>query len=110
MMRGGEIFVPKIPSMKILDLAKTLAPDLETHFIGIRTGEKLHEVMITEDDARSTLEISDRYVIQSGLYEAEFLHADQRPVPPEFRYASNTNSDWTTPDNMRKMVVEAEIP
>src|SRR3546814_8537399 len=62
-MRGGEIFVPKIPSMRVVDLARALAPDLPQHIVGIRAGEKLHEVMIPEDEARAALETDDRYIV-----------------------------------------------
>ena len=64
MMHGGEIFIPKIPSMKVVDLAKAIAPDCEHKFIGIRPGEKLHETMITEDDARQTTEYEDYFIIE----------------------------------------------
>ena len=64
MMTGGEIFVPKIPSMRLVDLARCLAPDLSHRVIGIRPGEKLHEVLITEDDSRTTVASHDRYVIE----------------------------------------------
>ncbi len=63
-MHGGEIFVPKIPSMRLVDLAETIAPGCEIDTIGIRPGEKLHEVLVSEDEARNTLEVEDRYVIQ----------------------------------------------
>ena len=66
-MEGGEIFIPKIPSMKIIDLMHAIAPQCDTHVIGIRPGEKVHEVMITEDDARYTLELDDHYVITPVL-------------------------------------------
>ena len=67
LMRGGEIFVPKIPSMRITDLATCMAPELDLRFIGIRHGEKLHETMITEDDSRYTIELDDRYVIEPSI-------------------------------------------
>ena len=69
LMTGGEIFIPKIPSMKITDLAKCLAPDLGTDIVGIRPGEKLHEVMVTEDDSRTTIDVGDRYIIQPAFRE-----------------------------------------
>lgn len=97
MMRGGEIFVPKIPSMKIVDLAQTIAPHLPHKDIGIRPGEKLHEVMITEDDARMTLELDDRYVITPPIafFKPDHLiQAGARSVVDGFRYASDTNADW----------------
>jgi UDP-N-acetylglucosamine 4,6-dehydratase len=95
MMRGGEIFVPKIPSMKIGELGKVLAPHLPQSVVGIRPGEKLHEVMITEDDARMTLELDDRYAICAQ--EAAFANVKARggiPVADGFRYTSDANHEW----------------
>ena len=69
-MRGGEIFVPKIPSMNIVDLAKAIAPECRLDVIGIRPGEKLHETMVPEDDARNTFEYDDHFVIRSSSSEA----------------------------------------
>jgi UDP-N-acetylglucosamine 4,6-dehydratase len=97
LMRGGEIFVPKIPSMKIVDLAKMLAPKLELRVIGIRPGEKLHEIMITEDDAVNTLEYEDRYVVRPAFsgWDSGPRPADGgKKVAARFSYASNTNDEW----------------
>lgn len=97
MMQGGEIFVPKIPSMRVVDLATTIAPDRPHDIVGIRPGEKLHEVMITEDDARSTLELDDRYVICPPIVEWSDAHLKKlnaRPVAEGFRYSSDLNSEW----------------
>lgn len=107
LMRGGEIFVPKIPSMRIEDLAKSMAPDLPTRIVGIRPGEKLHEVMITEDDARSTLEYPDRYVIEPSFAGWTNDHAVAKgavPVAPDFRYGSDTNTEWLTLDDFKVML------
>ena len=94
-MQGGEIFVPKIPSMHVVDVARTMAPNLATHVIGIRPGEKLHEVLITEEDARTTLQLPDRFVIRPMLYgEQRHYHADEKPLPEGFRYASDNNDQW----------------
>lgn|SRR5487761_180636 len=97
LMGGGEIFVPKIPSMRILDIARTIAPNVAHEIIGIRAGEKLHEVMITEDDARLTLEIDDRYVIcppQPTWSGAHLLALGGKPVHDSFRYSSESNPEW----------------
>ncbi|MBI1245709.1 MAG: UDP-N-acetylglucosamine 4,6-dehydratase (inverting) [Alphaproteobacteria bacterium] len=96
MMRGGEIFVPKIASMSIVDLAKAMAPHLPLDVVGIRPGEKLHEVMITEDDARNTVDLDDRYVIEPDLefwssYADPYMAAGGRRVPERFRYSSDSN-------------------
>jgi UDP-N-acetylglucosamine 4,6-dehydratase len=96
-MRGGEIFIPKIPSMNIGELAKAMAPTLPHRIVGIRPGEKLHEVMITEDDARMTVELDDRYVICPAQTEWSHSHLvpfGARPVAEGFRYSSDSNSEW----------------
>ena len=101
--RGGEIFVPKIPSMTVTDLAKAMAPHLPLAHIGIRPGEKLHEVMISGDDARVTAELGDRYVIEPTFVEYDrtpFLAkaglscASARPVADGFVYSSDNNTQW----------------
>jgi UDP-N-acetylglucosamine 4,6-dehydratase len=110
MMHGGEIFVPKIPSMKITDLALALAPNLRHETIGIRPGEKLHEVMITEDDARTTLELKDRYIIEPAFAwwsRIPYVNEGARPVREGFVYASNTNNDWLNAESLRALLVDA---
>lgn len=105
--KGGEIFVPKIPSMHIQDLAKSMAPHLPTREVGIRPGEKLHEVMITEDDARSTVEYEDRYVIEplfAGWKTGRGSDVSAESVPEDFQYGSNTNSEWLTPEDFQKVL------
>ncbi|WP_439634864.1 UDP-N-acetylglucosamine 4,6-dehydratase (inverting) [Glycocaulis sp.] len=95
MAKGGEIFVPKIPSMRTTDLARTLAPGLPHKIIGIRPGEKLHEIMVPEDDARSTVELEDRYVIvpaQRTTLMAQWLDAGAA-APDGFSYASDSNPE-----------------
>jgi UDP-N-acetylglucosamine 4,6-dehydratase len=97
MMAGGEIFTPKIPSMKLVDLADCVAPGLKHRIVGIRPGEKLHEVLITEDDARSTVDLGDRYVIEPAFpfwRRGGYDGATPVPVAEDFGYASNTNVDW----------------
>ena len=96
-MSGGEIFVPKIPSMNMMDFAAAVAPDKEIELIGIRPGEKLHEVMISEDDARNTVELADRYVIlpAQAYWGPPAPPPEQaQPVAEDFRYASNSNCEW----------------
>jgi len=96
MMQGGELFVPKIASMSIVELAKAMAPDRPQKIVGIRPGEKLHEVMITEDDARFTIEMQDRYIVQPALAWWSYKGYDDlgKPVAEDFRYASDNNPDW----------------
>lgn len=108
-MRGGEIFVPKIPSMKLLDLVEALSPGQETEVVGIRPGEKLHEAMITVDEARHTVEFDDRYVIEPNiaLYDRRsFLEDNAKQVPEDFSYTSDRNDDWLSVDTLRKMLQE----
>ena len=96
MMKGGEIFIPKIASLKMTDLASAMAPHLEHKIIGIRPGEKLHEVLATEDDSRWTFEMADRYVIISNTAgPARYsIPAGATHVDEGFRYSSNTNTEW----------------
>jgi len=104
-MHGGEIFVPKIPSMKISDLAETLAPGCERKHVGIRPGEKLHEVLISEDEARHSVELEDMYVIQPAHAWWDRAHwAGSRSLPDGFRYTSDTNSHWLSSAEMRKLI------
>lgn len=106
-MHGGEIFVPKIPSMKITDLAEAIAPDCRHEFIGIRPGEKLHEVMIPEDDARNTIEMDSFYVIQPQFsWWGKENWSEGKPVPDGFRYGSDNNDWWLTVDKLKKMIIE----
>ncbi|MGB8276149.1 MAG: UDP-N-acetylglucosamine 4,6-dehydratase (inverting) [Alphaproteobacteria bacterium] len=107
MMQGGEIFVPKIPSMRTVDLAKAMAPDLPQRIVGIRPGEKLHEVMITEDDARTTVDLGDRYVIEPAFAffpHGWYLKNGGTAVPEDFRYASDSNPDWLDAEQMSDLL------
>jgi UDP-N-acetylglucosamine 4,6-dehydratase/5-epimerase len=107
-MHGGEIFVPKIPSMRLVDLAETIAPGCQIDTIGIRPGEKLHEVLVSEDEARHTLEVEDRYVIQPShsWWRAENW-MDAKPVPEGFRYTSDTNERWLSNHELQALVSPA---
>ncbi|MCS6824001.1 MAG: UDP-N-acetylglucosamine 4,6-dehydratase (inverting) [Cytophagaceae bacterium] len=106
---GGEIFVPKIPSFKVVDLAKAIAPDCKIEIIGIRPGEKLHEEMITETDAMNTLECENHYVILPS-YNLKWMSEqltktyNARPVSEGFRYNSGTNTSWLTVEQLREQV------
>lgn len=106
-MHGGEIFVPKIPSMKVTDLAEAIAPECKIEYIGIRPGEKLHEVMITEDDARRTLEYDTYYVIQPEFpwWKHESIQ-DGRPLEDGFRYSSELNDHWLSVADLRQLIDE----
>jgi UDP-N-acetylglucosamine 4,6-dehydratase/5-epimerase len=107
-MHGGEIFVPKIPSIRIVDLAKAMAPDIPLKVIGIRPGEKLHEVMCPEDDSHLTLEFDDHYVIQPTIQftfvvdlAINNLEETGQPVPQGFEYSSNKNEHFLSPEEIR---------
>lgn len=109
-MQGSEIFVPKIPSMKMVDLARVMAPHLTTHVTGIRPGEKLHELMIGVEDARTTVELPDRYVVRPSLYGDKHAgFAKEKKVSEDFFYASNNNDRWMTDEDFRQMLREIGV-
>jgi len=106
LMQGGEIFIPKIPSMKITDLAEALQPGIETHEIGIRPGEKLHECMITSDEALQTVQMGDRYAILPSFVNlnAWKCGVETAPVAKRMIYSSETNTEWLNTDQLTKMI------
>lgn len=105
-MVGGELFVPKLPSMKIVDLAKAMAPECEIAYIGIRPGEKLHEIMVPKDEARNTVEFDDHYLIKPAFpfFDRRFKENGCKPVPEGFEYDSETNSWQLSLGELRKML------
>src|ERR1700723_431397 len=104
-MHGGEIFVPKIPSMRLADLAETVAPGCKVECIGIRPGEKLHEVLVSEDESRQTLETEDMYVIQpSHPWWKSDNWIKATPLPDGFRYSSDNNERWLTRRELEELV------
>jgi len=112
-MQGGEVFVPKIPSMKVVDIAKVVAPDAELEEVGIRPGEKLHEVLIHEDEARVTVELEEMYVVQpsAALWFGQSWQEKGQTLAEGFRYSSESNEDWLSLDQIQEIVasVEAEF-
>jgi UDP-N-acetylglucosamine 4,6-dehydratase len=112
-MHGGEIFVPKIPSMTILDLVRAIAPECETKVVGIRPGEKLHEVMVPEDDAHHTLEYDDYFTILPtfrGWDPIEYVAQNGgKRCQDGFRYSSDTNTRWLSMEELRRMVDQVEL-
>ena len=109
-MQGGEVFVPKIPSMKVVDLAKAVAPDAKLDIVGIRPGEKLHEMMISRDESRSTIELDEMYVVlpvEAFWFGGEW---DEKgaPVLDGFRYSSDDNPDWLGVDEIKKIIAPFE--
>jgi UDP-N-acetylglucosamine 4,6-dehydratase len=109
-MQGGEVFVPKIPSSSIVDLARAIAPQAELETVGIRPGEKLHELLISEDEARSTVELEDMFIVQpSGtLWFGKEWSKVGHPLQDGFCYASHTNPDWLNLEQLRNMVAPFE--
>ena len=107
-MVGGEVFVPKIPSMNIMDLAKAIGPECRTEVVGIRPGEKLHEVMIPRDDSRNALEFKDFYVIKPAFrfFNRRFCEDGCKPVEDGFEYSSGSNSRWLSVEELRVMIGE----
>ena len=108
-MEGGEIFIPKLPSMKMVDLARAMGPDCEIEIIGIRPGEKLDEVMVPRDEARNTLEFPDFYIIQPDFLngtrtKASYGGAELRHVSEGFEYRSDTNEVWMTVEDFKHIV------
>ncbi len=115
-MHGGEIFVPKIPSMRLADLAEAVAPGCAVEYIGIRPGEKLHEVLVSEDEARNTVELDEMYIIQPAhpwWKRGNWVHAQE--LPPDFRYTSDANEEWLSHEQLRELLepraaAQARIP
>ncbi len=111
-MQGGEMFVPKIPSMKLVDLAKTIAPEATCRIVGIRPGEKLHECLVTKEEGRIAYEMSDRYVVFSpSLQEINYdmkKYAGAKKLPEGFEYYSDTNEQILSEKDMRKLLATLE--
>lgn len=105
-MHGGEVFVPKIPSMSVKDLGAAIAPECEIVYSGIRPGEKLHEVLVSEDEARSSVELDDMYVVQptGTLWFGKEWEKIGKKLPEGFRYASNTNTEWLDLEGVKEMI------
>lgn len=104
-MQGGELYVPRIPSTRVVDLARAIAPNAHLHTVGIRPGEKLHEEMIGEDDARRTVMFDDHYVVAPVLAEwAGSLEIDGKPTPEGFAYRSDTNDQWLNGDKLIQLL------
>ncbi|NIM94804.1 MAG: UDP-N-acetylglucosamine 4,6-dehydratase (inverting) [Anaerolineales bacterium] len=109
-MEGGEVFIPKIPSMRVVDLAKAIAPQAKIDVIGIRPGEKLHELLVSEDDSRHTIELEDMYVVEPTgvLWFGHAWRGRGKPLPDGFEYASNTNDQWLSVDELQEYLNSIE--
>lgn len=103
-MHGGEIFVPKIPSMYVTDLARVVAPEAKVEIVGIRPGEKLHEEMISPHDSRRTLDMGDHYVIQPEMEWWQDSNLQGQAVADGFSYSSETNTEWLSDEALREMI------
>ncbi len=108
MMHGGEVFIPKLPSMNIMDLVKAIAPECDVDVIGIRPGEKLHESMISEDESSQAVDLGPRYAILPAhpWWSRDYL-PDGTPLPDGFAYRSNTNDRWLSLDDLTRMAETA---
>ncbi|MEV6411750.1 UDP-N-acetylglucosamine 4,6-dehydratase (inverting) [Kribbella sp. NPDC051718] len=107
LMTGGELYVPRIPSMKVTDLAEAIAPGATMHDIGLRPGEKLHEEMISPEEGRRALTLGNRFVLQPDLASWGYVApAEGTPVVEGFHYASDTNDQWYSIDEIRKILLE----
>jgi len=113
-MQGGEIFIPKIPSMKIIDMAKAIAPNLPQKVIGIRPGEKLHEIMIPKDDSRLALEFRDHYILKPAIkktgstdFSVNALQERGKKVDIEFEYRSDNNEHWIKEKEFLRLIKES---
>lgn len=109
-MEGGEVFIPKIPSTKVTDLAKAIAPDAELNIIGIRPGEKLHEMLISEDEARNTVELDTMYVVQpaEAIWFGYSWQDKGKSLKEGFSYSSDNNTEWLDVDGIKKYVAPFE--
>lgn len=109
-MHGGEVFVPKIPSMSMKELVKAIAGDAQVDVIGIRPGEKVHELLVSEDEARHSVELPDMFVIEpTHPWWSQDKWAHGKPPPDGFRYGSDTNPQKLSVEDLRKMIAELEV-
>ena len=109
-MEGGEVFVPKIPSTKVIDLARAIAPDAEIKVIGIRAGEKLHEALISEDEARHTIELERMFVVQPAEATWFGYSWQSRGKTPDegYYYSSDNNTEWLDLEGIKKFIAPFE--
>jgi UDP-N-acetylglucosamine 4,6-dehydratase len=109
-MHGGEIFIPKIPSMRVVDLASTIGPECRQEIVGIRPGEKLHELLVPKDEAMNTLEFDDYFIIRPAYQQwdsdknLDYGDDAGRPVPPEFEFSSDKNSRWLSVEELHRLL------
>lgn len=112
-MHGGEIWVPRIPSMRLADLARVIAPECKQTVVGIRPGEKLHEVMVPVDDGRACLEFKDHFIIKPSFpWWEERWHSEKggKPCPEGFYYGSDNNTEWVEDAQLARMIAQLDLP
>ncbi len=109
LMTGGELYVPRIPSMKLIDLAKAVDPNAKVIEIGMRPGEKLHEEMISADDSRRTFIAGDRYIVTPVVAEWGYSEPEGERMPEGLAYQSNTNDLWMSEEEIRNFILKLEI-
>ena len=109
--KGGELYIQKCPSFKVTDLAKAMKEDCEFEDVGIRPGEKIHEVMVTEEDSRTTYEFDDHYIIYPDLdwWEDVNIKSGGKRVEDRFRYSSDNNKEWLSETKLREMINNMDI-
>jgi FlaA1/EpsC-like NDP-sugar epimerase len=108
-MQGGEIYVPRIPSMRVSDIAQALAPGASQRLIGIRPGEKIHEVLITEDESRHAVSFDDYFAIYPSFKYWDAAYARGAELPPGFRYSSDQHDIWLSPEEICEMAEPLEV-
>ena len=108
-MKGGEVFVPKIPSMRVSDIADAIAPGVPRRIVGIRPGEKIHEVLITPDESRQAFEFDDHYAIHPAFASWSPDYAVGEELPPGFRYSSDINETWLSADEIRALAGQVQV-
>jgi len=110
-MQGGELYVKKIPSMLMPDLAAAISPSLKVKEVGIRPGEKIHEQMITKEDAKTTLEFDEYYIILPQIDTENVIckYPEGKPVSPEFEYHSGNNTQWLSVDDMKELIAGLDV-
>ncbi|RKX66551.1 MAG: UDP-N-acetylglucosamine 4,6-dehydratase (inverting) [Thermodesulfobacteriota bacterium] len=109
-MQGGEIFVPKIPSMKIMDLAKAICPECKLEITGIRPGEKINEVLVSKDEARRTVDVGNFFIIQPNFPFWDYKNWENgTPLPDEYEYTSDNNDRWLSIDELQEMIKHIKI-
>ena len=104
-MQGGELFIPKIPSMSIMDLKEAIAPECDHEVVGIRPGEKLHEILLPNDEVRYSWELDGMYIVDPEFtWKTRKTWAHAKRLPPDFKYTSDANTEWLSVEDLRKLI------